>query len=65
MLAFRAQRVSLGPRERCSCCERSRTRSEDAYVTCSRAGDLKRFEVVDGGMWNDGFTLPLSILNGL
>ena len=29
---------------------------EDAYVTCSLAGDLKLLEVVDGGMWNVGFT---------
>lgn len=36
---------------------------EDAYVTCSLAGDLKLLEVVDGGMWNVGFTLPLSILS--
>jgi acetamidase/formamidase len=36
---------------------------EDAYVTCSLAGDLKLLEVVDGGMWNVGFTLPLSILD--
>jgi acetamidase/formamidase len=36
---------------------------EDAYVTCSLAGDLKLLEVVDGGMWNVGFTLPLSILH--
>jgi acetamidase/formamidase len=35
---------------------------EDAYVTCSLAGDLKLLEVVDGGMWNVGFTVPLSIL---
>jgi acetamidase/formamidase len=35
---------------------------EDAYVTCSLAGDLKLLEVVDGGMWNVGFTLPLTIL---
>ena len=35
---------------------------EDAYMTCSLAGDLKLLEVVDGGMWNVGFTLPLSIL---
>ncbi len=35
---------------------------EDAYVTCSLAGDLKLLEVVDAGMWNVGFTLPLSIL---
>jgi acetamidase/formamidase len=37
---------------------------EDAYVTCSLAGDLKLLEVVDGGMWNVGFTLPLSVLAG-
>lgn len=35
---------------------------QDAYVTCSLAGDLKLLEVVDGGVWNVGFTLPLSIL---
>jgi acetamidase/formamidase len=35
---------------------------EDAYVTCSLAGDLKILEIVDGAMWNVGFTLPLSIL---
>jgi acetamidase/formamidase len=35
---------------------------DDAYVTCSLAGDLKILEIVDGGMWNVGFTLPLSIL---
>jgi acetamidase/formamidase len=37
---------------------------EDAYVTCSLAGDLKLLEVVDGGIWNVGFTVPLSILAG-
>lgn len=37
---------------------------EDAYVTCSLAGDLKLLEVVDAGMWNVGFTLPLSIFTG-
>lgn len=36
---------------------------DDAYVTCSLAGDLKILEIVDGGMWNVGFTLPLSILS--
>jgi acetamidase/formamidase len=35
---------------------------DDAYVTCSLAGDLKILEIVDGGMWNVGFTLPLGIL---
>jgi acetamidase/formamidase len=34
---------------------------EDAYMLCSLAGDLKILEVVDAGMWNVGFTLPLSI----
>ena len=33
----------------------------DAYMLCSLAGDLKIFEVVDAGMWNVGFTLPLAI----
>jgi acetamidase/formamidase len=36
---------------------------DDAYVTCSLAGDLKILEIVDGGMWNVGFTLPLSIFS--
>jgi acetamidase/formamidase len=34
---------------------------EDAYVLCSLAGDLKILEVVDAGVWNVGFTMPLSI----
>ena len=34
---------------------------QDAYMLCSLAGDLKIMEVVDAGMWNVGFTLPLSI----
>ncbi|MHB1570625.1 MAG: acetamidase/formamidase family protein [Solirubrobacteraceae bacterium] len=34
----------------------------DAYILCSLAGDLKLLEVVDGGMWNVGMTLPLSVL---
>jgi acetamidase/formamidase len=34
---------------------------EDAYVLCSLAGDLKILEIVDAGVWNVGFTLPLSI----
>jgi acetamidase/formamidase len=33
----------------------------DAYVLCSLAGDLKILEIVDSGVWNVGFTLPLSI----
>jgi acetamidase/formamidase len=31
-----------------------------AYVLCSLAGDLKILEIVDAGVWNVGFTLPLS-----
>jgi acetamidase/formamidase len=34
---------------------------EDAYALCSLAGDLKILEVVDAGVWNVGFTMPLSI----
>jgi acetamidase/formamidase len=34
---------------------------EDAYMLCSLAGDLKIHEVVDGGSWNVGFTLPLEV----
>ena len=34
---------------------------EDAYVLCSLAGDLKIMEIVDAGMWNVGFTLPLDV----
>jgi len=34
---------------------------EDAYVLCSLAGDLKILEIVDAGMWNVGFTLPLGV----
>jgi acetamidase/formamidase len=34
---------------------------EDAYVLCSLAGDLKIFEIVDAGVWNVGFTLPLNV----
>ncbi len=34
---------------------------EDAYMLCSLAGDLKILEVVDAGVWNVGFTLPLSV----
>ena len=40
--------------------ERGLTR-QDAYMLCSLAGDLKILEVVDAGMWNVGFTLPLSV----
>ena len=34
---------------------------QDAYMLCSLAGDLKILEVVDAGVWNVGFTLPLSV----
>jgi acetamidase/formamidase len=37
---------------------------QDAYMLCSLAGDLKILEVVDAGMWNVGFTMPLSIFTG-
>ena len=30
-------------------------------MLCSLAGDLKIMEIVDSGVWNVGFTLPLSI----
>ncbi len=33
----------------------------DAYVLCSLAGDLKIVEIVDAGMWNVGFTMPLNL----
>ena len=33
----------------------------DAYVLCSLAGDLKILEIVDDGVWNVGFTLPLDV----
>ena len=37
---------------------------QDAYMLCSLAGDLKILEVVDAGVWNVGFTVPLSIFAG-
>ncbi len=40
--------------------EHGLTRRE-AYVLCSLAGDLKILEIVDSGVWNVGFTIPLSI----
>ena len=43
--------------------ERSLTR-EEAYVLCSVAADLRILEVVDGGVWNVGMTLPLSVFEG-
>jgi acetamidase/formamidase len=33
----------------------------DAYMLCSLAGDLKILEIVDAGVWNVGFTLPLEV----
>jgi acetamidase/formamidase len=36
----------------------------EAYLVCSVAGDLKILEIVDSGVWNVGFTLPLSLLAG-
>ncbi|HLH64406.1 MAG TPA: acetamidase/formamidase family protein [Solirubrobacteraceae bacterium] len=36
---------------------------QDAYVTCSLAGDLRILEIVDDGVYNVGFTIPLGILN--
>jgi acetamidase/formamidase len=35
--------------------------AREAYVLCSLAGDLKILEIVDSGVWNVGFTIPLSI----
>jgi acetamidase/formamidase len=35
---------------------------EDAYVLSSLAGDLKVLEVVDAGVFNVGFVLPLKVL---
>lgn len=32
---------------------------EDAYLLCSLAGDLKIHEVVDAGVWNVGFAMPV------
>jgi len=32
-----------------------------AYVLCSLAGDLKVHEVVDAGVWNVGFAMPLEV----
>lgn len=35
---------------------------DDAYVLCSLVGDLKILEIVDDGVYNVGFTIPLSVL---
>jgi acetamidase/formamidase len=37
---------------------------EEAYLLCSMVGDLKIMEIVDAGVWNVGFTIPLSVLGG-
>ena len=34
---------------------------EDAYMLSSLAGDLRILEIVDAGVWNVGFTLPLEV----
>jgi acetamidase/formamidase len=33
----------------------------DAYLLCSLAGDLRIHEIVDAGVWNVGFQLPLAV----
>jgi acetamidase/formamidase len=35
--------------------------AREAHVLCSLAGGLKIMEIVDSGVWNVGFTIPLSI----
>jgi acetamidase/formamidase len=37
-------------------------KSQDAYILCSLAGDLRIHEVVDAGMWNVGFTIPQAVI---
>jgi acetamidase/formamidase len=32
---------------------------DGAYKLCSLIGDLKILEIVDAGVWNVGFTMPL------
>ena len=34
---------------------------EDAYLLASLAGDLHIHEIVDAGVWNVGFTIPLNV----
>ena len=36
---------------------------EEAYMLCSLAGDLRIFEIVDAGVWNVGFTLPMNVFD--
>lgn len=35
----------------------------DAYVLCSMVGDLKILEIVDAGVFNVGFTVPLALFS--
>jgi acetamidase/formamidase len=37
---------------------------EDGYILCSLAGDLKILEIVDAGVWNVGFLMPLCVFTG-
>jgi acetamidase/formamidase len=37
--------------------------AKDAYALCSLAGDLKVLEIVDAGVWNVGFTMPLEVFD--
>lgn len=32
-------------------------------MLCSLAGDLKVLEIVDAGVWNVGFTMPLEVFD--
>ncbi len=41
--------------------ERTGLTRHDAYLLCSLAGDLKILEIVDAGVWNVGFTLPVAL----
>jgi acetamidase/formamidase len=36
----------------------------DAYVLCSVTGDLRILELVNMGVWNVGFTIPLDVFSG-
>ena len=35
--------------------------TEDAYILCSVAGDLKILEIVDAGIWNVSMAMPLAV----
>jgi acetamidase/formamidase len=41
--------------------ERTGMAREDAYLLSSLAGDLEILEIVDAGVWNVGFTLPVAL----